>query len=249
MQARSVVLGLALSGTVALSAVAAPNGPYAPDPAWTGFYFGVNGGYGWSDTSNQLACPATGDCPVLPFPGLSPEGGFGGGQIGYNLQGALGYSPLIVGIEADIQGADVSQSTTDALGDIFTSKLDWFGTVRGRLGFVSDSALFYATGGFAFGGIQNVADFNFNFGPNNIAKIDRTATGYVVGGGLEYKFSSAWSLKSEYQYINLGENDPHYVSNNDSYKGDGNTVNDDVFHTVRIGLNYKLGGTSYQPLK
>ncbi|MGO9487127.1 MAG: porin family protein, partial [Rhodomicrobium sp.] len=52
----------------------------APVATWTGFYVGVNGGYAWSDTSNQLAYS-----PDL-FGGLAPEGGFGGGQIGYNVQ-------------------------------------------------------------------------------------------------------------------------------------------------------------------
>jgi len=41
-----------------------------------------------------------------------------------------------------------------------------------------------------------------------VYKVDDTATGYVAGGGLEYKIGPAWSVKTEYQYINLGKNDP-----------------------------------------
>jgi len=31
------------------------------------------------------------------------------------------------------------------------SRLDWFGTLRGRLGYVAGPVLFYATGGLAYG--------------------------------------------------------------------------------------------------
>jgi outer membrane immunogenic protein len=92
--------------------------PPPPPPAmWTGFYVGLNAGYGWSDNSavNTVASP------VNPFPGVAftqavsnglaasagrnisgQNGGFaGGGQIGYNYQF---YHSFVAGIEADIQG-------------------------------------------------------------------------------------------------------------------------------------------------
>jgi outer membrane immunogenic protein len=113
---------------------------------WAGFYGGVNFGYGWSPNSDQLALG--GDNPT----GLSPEGGFGGGQIGYNWQ--VGH--LVFGAEADLQGSDISDRIQDFnFGDTFHSSLDWFGTIRGRLGYGFDRALVYATAGFAFGGVRN----------------------------------------------------------------------------------------------
>ena len=36
------------------------------------------------------------------------------------------------------------------------------------------------------------------------SKAGQYRTGYVVGGGLEYAMSPAWSVKAEYQYIDLG---------------------------------------------
>ncbi len=63
-----------------------------------------------------------------------------------------------------------------------------------------------------------------------------TQTGYAVGGGVEYKFNPAWSVKAEYQYIDLGSE-----KLTDSL---GNATNplDTNFQTARVGLNYRFGG-------
>jgi outer membrane immunogenic protein len=201
---------------------------------WAGFYAGVNAGYGWSPNSDQLAL--VGDAPT----GLSPEGGFGGGQIGYNWQ----FGRVVVGAEADLQGAGISDRVTDAnYGDVFHSRLDWFGTVRGRLGYSFDRTLLYATAGFAYGGVHNsaiIAGF-----PVIPYRFDSTAAGYVVGAGVEYKLNPAWSIKGEYQYINLGTNDPANAAFG-PYSGFGGgglaTVRDDEYHTFRLGVNYRFGG-------
>src|SRR5215472_3907199 len=97
------ILGLTVAGAAAFSASAADlgRGGYKDGPAyvavdmWSGFYAGVNGGGGESANSGEL----------------SPSGGFGGGQIGYNWQGVFGLGHnAVLGIEADIQGAGISES-------------------------------------------------------------------------------------------------------------------------------------------
>jgi outer membrane immunogenic protein len=200
---------------------------------WSGFYVGVNTGYGWSPNADQLTL--SGDFPT----GLSPAGGFAGGQIGYNWQ----INRLIIGAEADIQGAGISDRVQDFnFGDRFHSELNWFGTVRGRLGYSFDRTLVYVTGGFAYGGVRNAVDGPTL--PGAPYRFDGTAAGYVLGAGLEYKFNPAWSIKGEYQYINLGTNDPtnpagaHY-----SNIGGGGvaTVRNDEYQTFRLGLNYRFG--------
>ncbi len=79
-------------------------GGYRDGPAyigtnWSGFYAGVNGGYGWAN-NNQLVDPGW-------FDGISPSGGFGGGQLGYNWQGL---SHFVLGFETDIQGSGIGAS-------------------------------------------------------------------------------------------------------------------------------------------
>ena len=84
----------------------------APAWTWTGFYLGLNGGYGFSTSSNQLAL--SGDQPT----GLFSAGGFGGVQVGYNVQ----LSRVVLGLEADFQGASIGDGLTDLnFGDVFSS--------------------------------------------------------------------------------------------------------------------------------
>jgi opacity protein-like surface antigen len=134
-----------------------------------------------------------------PFGGISPTGGFGGGQIGYNWQGWWNRR-LVLGIEADIQGSGISDRQTDFNGFHYKSDLGYFGTIRGRVGYAVQQTLFYFTGGFAYGGLRKFSDA---FGPQSF---DGTAAGYTVGGGVEYKITPAWSVKGEFQYVNLRQN-------------------------------------------
>jgi outer membrane immunogenic protein len=225
MKLLSGILGLTLTSAVALASANAADmyrapagggfkdGPYIPVASWTGFYIGVNGGYGWANEDNYAV--------------VLPEGGFGGGQIGYNWQGVLNPS-LVIGIEADIQGADIS----DSIG-VEKQSLNYFGTVRGRLGYAFERTLVYATGGFAYGEVEY---------KNPVFSLTDTQTGWVVGGGIEYKLTPAWSLKGEYQFLSLDakDSDPGSLTWGDSDRSE--------IHTVRVGLNYHVGH-GYEPLK
>ncbi|MFZ1109096.1 MAG: outer membrane protein [Rhodomicrobium sp.] len=245
MKLRNGILGLTLTSAFALTAFSAnaadiyqgpggyKDGPvYAPQPVWAGVYAGINGGYGWSN-ENQLADP------FWPFGGVSPSGGFGGGQLGYNWQSGH----FVFGFETDLQGSAIGDRGVDVNGSVYKSNLDYFGTVRGRLGYAFDNALLYATGGFAYGGLSKYT----NDGGNSFRYSD-TAGGYVVGGGIEYKINPAWSVKAEYQYINLGNNDliDPFVGSFNSFTG---VSKDDDYHTFRVGLNYRFGGSDYVPFK
>jgi outer membrane immunogenic protein len=239
------VLGFGLTSAVALSTNAADwyrgpegSGPY-PTATWTGGYVGVNAGGGWGQDGDQLAFPSV-------FGGVQPSGGFGGLQAGYNWQGSFGYSSLVFGVEADIQVSSIQAERGDGLGlgDVYRSRLQDFGTVRGRLGYATDRTLLYFTGGFAYGNVRN--EVSLPAGPADFIA-NPTATGYVLGGGLEYRLSRTVSIKAEYQYINLGANNPSDPSVG-SYTSNGGNVRDDAFHTVRVGLNW-YPFKVYEPLK
>jgi outer membrane immunogenic protein len=67
----------------------------------------------------------------------SPQGGFGGGQIGYNWQAAN----WVFGLETDFQGSSQKDNKTCVLtcgsGGVlaaYDATLPWLGTVRGRVG-------------------------------------------------------------------------------------------------------------------
>jgi outer membrane immunogenic protein len=215
---------LAATGAIALTGAAnaadiyrAPEGvsykdtPY-PGVSWSGLYLGANAGYGWSANSDNL----------------NPTGPFGGVQVGYNFQ----RGNFVFGAEADFQGAHISDSNF-----FEKSEMNWFGTVRGRLGYAFDRTLVYGTGGFAFGNVEN--SVALGLGP--FFERSETQTGWAAGGGVEYKVTPAWSAKGEYQYLNLDAN------SNTGPLGLGNETRTQV-HTFRIGLNYFMGNV-YEPLK
>ena len=128
----------------------------------------------------------------------------GGGQAGYNWQ----QGNWLVGLEADIQGSDERGSSDVcvvagcALGTgILTAnyKLDWFGTVRGRVGLLpTDRVLIYATGGLAYGELSATA-------PLVPLSWGSTRAGWTVGAGAEVKLDNNWSVKIEYLYMDLGD--------------------------------------------
>src|SRR5262249_6574018 len=179
-----------------------------------------------------------------------------GGQIGYNWQGVW-HPHLVLGIEADIEGSGIQDSfsgrSINQFNDRLSAKkdLDWFGTVRGRVGYAFDNVLVYGTGGFAFGGVKNNLVDVLTVAPTgtvNLSK-DSTETGYVVGGGIEYMVSPRWSVKAEYQFIDLG----NYKLSAPEVPPSGSrvfTTNkiDNTFNTVRAGVNYHVGNV-YEPLK
>ena len=85
-----------------------------------------------------------------------------------------------------------------------SSELDWFGTVRGRVGLASTSNfLLYATGGFAFGGAKATTLLTFPL-VTFTGKESGTKIGWTAGGGLEYAVGDHWSAKLEYLYYDIG---------------------------------------------
>ncbi|MGO9984371.1 MAG: outer membrane protein [Rhodomicrobium sp.] len=228
----------------------APPAAYVDTYSWAGFYAGVNGGYGWSNGGNALGYNDGG----AGFIGgtdqsarAQPQGGFGGGQIGYNFQ----RGSIVYGFETDFQGGDMSDrvSGVTANGNGFTSResADWFGTVRGRLGYAFGRTLFYGTGGFAYGDVRQNAFVTDSTAPESVSlRNSGVQTGYTVGGGIEYKITPSWSLKGEYQYIDFGSEKLNGIDTT----GAAVTANgaDTSFSTVKLGLNYRFGGAA-EPLK
>jgi outer membrane immunogenic protein len=262
--------------TYALEAGAKDTPMYETIPNWTGFYLGVNSGYGWGALSSTLNTSAT-DASVLPAvvtaasSKLSAEGGFGGGQLGYNLQ----RDRIVFGVEADIQAGHIAGGAfSEANPEIVLvdtnawakSTLAWFGTLRGRAGYSFGSTLLYATGGIAFGGVRDSlaqTATSFNVGTPSITESDSvskntTATGWVAGGGVETALTPSWSVKAEYQYIDLGST---LLSTNRDFtyncgvgditctdNGSASIKMGHTYHTVRLGVNYKVN-QPYEPLR
>lgn len=215
----------------------------------------MNGGYAWNNAGDVAVSGSpviTFSQPdVIPFAvgGLRPEGYLVGGQVGWNYQFGRG----LVGIEADFDFADIRDSrNVDLLvGAPFvrtsaTEKIDFFGTVRGRLGgIVSERVLLFVTGGLAYANVKDSSNVNefFNqpvIGRQFTANASDLRFGWTVGGGAEWAFARNWSVKGEYLYYDLGNRTITGFQTNPA-GGDFATYN---FSTrgniVKAGLNYKL---------
>jgi outer membrane immunogenic protein len=227
---------------------------YAPGPLSSGFYIGVNGGYAWGTEADVNAV----QYEIDPAASATADGAFGGGQIGYNIQ----RDRLVYGLEVDFQGAGVTGSANaatspdadDAFATRAQTELDWFGTVRGRLGltFPDDAGLIYVTGGSAYGGVQHKLSGSASSEGASQGSIslssDRTSAGWVLGAGYERFITHALSLKVEYQFMDLGSETLCKTLVADDGPINFHATYFDNFSTVRVGLNYHLA-PGYEPLK
>jgi outer membrane immunogenic protein len=232
---------------------------YIPPPpvmTWTGFYAGVNIGGGWSANSansNNTALyvsPATGNLYALPgntTGGNNAGGVVGGGQIGYNYQ----ISSFVIGAEADIQGTSMRSGGNNNwalyadplvaggfLAPLSPSgnagvALNWFGTVRGRAGFLfTPTLLLYGTGGFAYGGVQG-----------GVTGYSNTRTGWTAGGGIEWMFMPNWSAKAEYLYTDLSSG-----GTQGTFGWNWGYHRHPQFNVVRAGVNYHFNWGAPAPV-
>jgi outer membrane immunogenic protein len=80
-----------------------------------------------------------------------------------------------------------------------STNLRWLGTDRVRLGYAWDRLLVYGTAGVAYGNVEAAlvgAPFSVTVG-------DNTRAGFIFGGGVEWAFLPAWSVKAEYLRADL----------------------------------------------
>jgi outer membrane immunogenic protein len=238
--------------------------PYNKTPAyivpvynWSGAYAGVNVGYGWGrsvDTSTLAVPPLFTDTATSKMNSVS-----GGAQIGYNLQ----MQSWLVGLEGDIQatGQSGSHSFTCPAGfcsqtlfaGLFlipnpavavteTQRIDFYGTVRGRVGVtVVPTVLLYATGGLAYGQVDTSSTL-----PNS-TRSQNYKVGWTAGGGIEGAIGGNWTLRVEYLYLDLGRTSGTFTSSlTDAtgatalVSGFNSRITDNI---VRVGVNYRFGET------
>jgi outer membrane immunogenic protein len=272
-QLQLLILALFTSCILALTAFAGPEAlpsgkemkEVAPAPApscdytWTGFYLGVNVGYGWGNADTRfdpLPDPVSFNALQPTTLGdLDPDGVIGGGQVGFNWQWN---NWIVLGAEADFQGSDMRDSETRSPiielngapagpdSFLFTrERTDWFGTVRGRIGFTPwCRLLIYGTGGVAYGNVHYSANtVYFGGGQQFPASLSRTKVGWTAGGGIEYALSHHWSVKMEYLYYDLGDQGDTGAFNDFGVLNPSFAVHykwETQANIVRGGLNFKF---------
>lgn len=247
MRKRLAAAFLMVSSNLALAAD--PGLPMEQPPVgftWTGFHVGANIGYGWADFDQGLSAEAMIIGPVGESFDTDGGGIVGGVQAGFNWR----FNQLVLGIEADIQATDVGHTSNRSFplgGGLVTvdaglgTDIDWFGTIRGRLGFVpTERLLVYGTGGAAFGHTTSSGSIDVSGAVafEESASASDTRTGWAAGAGAEYAFADNWTLKLEYLYVDLGEETFLNLSDPGVYEAD--LTSDVTLQTVRLGVNYKF---------
>lgn len=221
-----VTTALMLGGLVLPQAASAADALKAlPSPAmdWSGFYVGAHAGYvrGHADARLQD--------PTFAASQSSGSGGVtAGAQAGYNILTRAG---VLFGVEADISfpsylPANAVLSEFDNATSTAQQHIDFYGTLRARLGVAAGRWLGYVTGGLAYEHERYLTE-------PGAGKVLNGRIGWAAGAGLEYGFTPNWSARIEYLYSDFG-NASVGLPTGARYDTAMN------LQTVRIGVNRRI---------
>jgi high affinity Mn2+ porin len=215
---------------------------------WSGFYLGGHFGAAWgrSDWSAAGGLPLSGSIDLAhgynAFKGTGSY--FAGLQAGYN---AMLPNHILLGAEADIsfpntiEGSQTFSSVSTGQAS-FAEQVQFFGTLRGRLGYAPGNWLIYATGGFAFsydeftrtqltgtpaGGTATPGTVENRF------MVPRA--GWTAGAGIEVALTPQWRARLEYLYTQFNTRGITFPAGAQSFASDLS------LQSIRFGLNYKIG--------
>jgi outer membrane immunogenic protein len=243
-------LALALCATCVITAAATEearsDGPYGypsptviTAPGWTGLYLGAHLGGAWGSSTATDSSSAT---TLTDYWSAAPSGFVAGVQLGYNWQ----FGPMVYGLEGDLGNLGLAGSATTTYvpyGYDTSTNTDagFYLTLRGRLGFLVNGWLLYATGGY-IGADTTVSVLeacnSLICSATASASAESFRSGWTIGGGVEAGISDGWTAKLEYLYYDLGSETAY---TNASLSGGPNswTINTDG-SLVRVGVNYRF---------
>ena len=253
-----------------------PAPPPIPAHTWTGFYVGGNVGGAWGNRDVAYVLDPFSvnvfDTPPQPA-SFRTSGVIGGLQVGYNWQVHRNW---LIGQESDFNWSNMKGSGSSPAAAQFglappisfvataDEHIRWFGTFRGRLGYLpTDNLLAYVTGGFAYGTVERggtltrttggtlVVGGGAGFGiqctggvPCYAGSSNDVATGWTLGGGLEYAFWQNWTLKAEYLYVSLDGQSFTETATNPPPGTLPASLNANfsrpTFNLARVGMNYRF---------
>ena len=258
----AAALGAGAANAADLPTHKAPAAPIAAPMLasdWSGFYFGLNGGYSRGSSTNSYIVTST---TLAGFPtitaavngagsqSMSEPGATVGAQAGHLWQLSDFY---VAGIEADanwtgMKGSVNTIAPLPVFGGNFTSsqRLDvqWTSSLRARFGIVPMPGLMvYATGGAALAGVRYTSLFNDRFNEYETVNLVSAKAGWVAGAGIEYKLGRSWSARLEYLHSQYA------ASTGSAVVGLSDGTIASVAHSsgivkvdsVRLGLNYFFG--------
>ncbi len=222
--------------------------------SWQGMHAGVSFGFGVASGTNPWGLGAGGEeyrvdagwiFPKAPLTGL-----IGGVQAGYDHV----FGPVLAGVEADWQAAGLSGGgggfgQPEGLRPFIDNRraIDWFGSLRGRLGYaLTPTFVAFTTAGLAYGGGANLFRYFDSAGNVGDNIHNPTRAGYAVGAGIEWAVNPTVSMKLEYLRLDLGRSPAHGIFL-ENEEGDENIRRfasmdgyPNRFQIFRVGLNYRF---------
>jgi outer membrane receptor protein involved in Fe transport len=229
--------------------------PAATVWTWTGYYLGINGGLSQGRAStdaffNDITIPAS----FATSAAYNLRGKLFGVQTGYNFQAGN----WLWGIEGDLQLTSVHGNPVftcpgmicNPAGEVVAAfdqnqKIEWLGTLRGRVGLaVAPYAFAYVTGGAAVAGLLTSGTvFGFPLAgaafPTNPFSNLAVNAGWTAGGGIEARLSGHWTGKIEYLYMDFG-NMTTNINNQTAMTLTAMFNSHITDQLVRAGINYKF---------
>ena len=202
---------------------------------WSGCYVGAQVGYAWQRDRDIETEIGVGFSDDTPLDAAKPDGFKAGAFLGCNWQWQ---GPFVIGIEGDAEFANLKGSVefpdTGTINDFYESRTRFQASVRARIGYAFERALYFVSGGVAFAHIKHTyvcPDCGLT------ESFTTTRPGWTVGGGMDYAFTNNWIGRIEYRYADFG-----HVTNEPVVVWDGFTERHRITeHAVRLGLSYKWG--------
>jgi outer membrane immunogenic protein len=245
---KRVAIALLATSFSAAAAGAADRPALAPQPYyagpllpvdWTGFYFGVNGGYGWAQGTTDTYFLGG----ILHSSG-KPSGGVAGGQLGFNWQ----MGRFVFGAEIDGQWsgqrAALASTCNPNCAAVQEVNIKTFATGRGRFGLAFDWIMPYVTAGAAMVNVSDAMVVTAGGLTGRVEGLSGTSLGWTAGAGVDIALTSNLSARLEYLYLKVDDHsstapipNPLGTLFNGTLSESG-SFQDSI---VRIGLNYRFG--------
>jgi outer membrane immunogenic protein len=235
----AISTGVAFASDLPTHKAPPPPAPVVQPFSWTGFYAGVEGGFGWGEENDNLRS-ITG----YPLDHFNVSGPIGGVKAGYNQQ----FNSLVVGIEGDVEASGIhgSKSGTFATDEgtgvgKLSMRNTWQSSIRGRVGWAWDRVLFYGTAGLA------VADDNEKYYVDDptftnpwYGSSTKTLVGWTAGGGIDYAIDNHWTASGEIRYADFGKAN-FWIPAGMSLSGTTTSFSAGFTETLaQVGLSYKF---------
>ena len=219
----------------------APPAPLPPPFTWNGFYIGGNlgGAWGHHDWNDSLF--------GLNFGDGNNNGVFvGGAQVGFNYQ----FNNFVIGAEGTFDWAGTNNNATTGIvvnGDLIrvTSNDTWISTLAARFGWAIDRLLIYGKAGGGWVGNNGFTVTNLNTGASITGSNSDTASGWLLGAGLEWAFAENWSAKAEFDYLGLSSRTFTVPLVSPFLRGDTFTTSNNNVQMFTVGLNYRFNWGGY----